>query len=271
MIGLFDSGIGGLTVARELRRRLPGLGLVYFGDTARTPYGNKSPEVISRYGLEATKFLVEQGCQIVVVACNTVSAVGLTAIHQAYPKLPVFDVITPAVTAVVKHQTDKKKSAANSASRVGVMGTRALVTSGLYQKLLSQAGSYKVIASAAPLLVPLVEEGWLDSPETKRVIKRYLAPFKQAQVESLVLACTHYPLLKNIIASRLGKRVFVIDPAVETAKAVAEWLSQHPEVEAKLAKGPGRFYVSDRTEHTQAIAQKWLGQKIDLEQIQLNS
>jgi glutamate racemase len=270
MIGLFDSGIGGLTVVRELRRRLPGLDLIYFGDTARTPYGNKSPEVISRYGLEATKFLVDQGCQIVVVACNTVSAVGLDAIKQAYPKLPVFDVITPAVRAVVEHQTNSTKPAAKNKSRIGIMGTRALVKSGLYQKLLAQAGSYQVIASAAPLLVPLVEEGWLNSPETKRVIKRYLTPFKQAQVQALVLACTHYPLLKNIITPRLGKRVWVVDPAVETVKAVAGWLSEHPEVGDKLAKGPGNFYVSDWTEHTQAIAQKWLGQKIKLAQVKLD-
>lgn len=260
MIGLFDSGIGGLTVVREVQRRLPGYALMYFGDTARTPYGNKSAEVIARYGLEATKFLVDRGCQVVVVACNTVSAVGLTAIKQAYPNLPLFDVVTPAVRAV---------QSVSRGHHIGVIGTRALVSSGIYQRLLREMNDFKVTIQAAPLLVPLVEEGWLDQPETKRVIKRYLAPFKQAQVDTLVLACTHYPLLKPLIVPRVGKRVKVVDPAEETAIALAKWISEHHEVERSLERGPSRFYVTDLTPHTQTIAQKWLGSNVKLEQVSL--
>ncbi len=258
MIGLFDSGVGGLTVVKEVMRKLPGVALTYFGDTARTPYGNKSAEVVAAYGLEAAKFLVDRGAQVLVVACNTVSAVGLDAIKQAYPKLPVFDVITPAVSAIT----------ASGAKHVGVMGTRALVTSGIYQRLLKTAGDYQVIAGAAPLLVPLVEENWLNKPETKRIIKHYLAPFKQAQVECLVLACTHYPLLKKLIAARLGKRVQVIDPAAATAAALADWLKQNPAAVA-LTPGQSHFYVSDLTPQAQAIAQNWLGTTITLEKVSL--
>ena len=262
MIGLFDSGIGGLTVVRELKRLLPGVALAYFGDTARTPYGNKSAEVVSRYGLEATKFLVDKGCQMVVVACNTVSAVGLQAIRQAYPQLPLFDVITPAVSAVSRLPLKRKK--------VGVMGTRALVGSNIYQRLLAEVNGFTVVAQAAPLLVPLVEEGWFDKPETKRVVRHYLRSFKQAQVEALVLACTHYPLLKEVIASRLGKRITIIDPATATAAVVVEWLKQHPGVDSRLERDSSRFYVSDLTDHTKMIAQKWLGQKITLERVSLS-
>ncbi len=254
MIGLFDSGIGGLTVLKEMAKKLPGAALVYFGDTARTPYGNKSAEVVTQYGLEAAKFLVEHGAKAIVVACNTVSAVGLEAIKSAYPGVPVFNVITPVVTAVEK-LTLKQRT-------VGVMGTRALVGSGIYQRLL-QPGGYRVVAYAAPLLVPLVEEGWLDKPETKRIVKNYLAPFKRNQVEVLVLACTHYPLLKKIIAPRMGRRVKIVDPAEETAAVVAAWAAEHGE---SLA-GESRFYVTDLTPHTQEIASKWLGRMVVLEKI----
>lgn len=260
MIGLFDSGIGGLTVLREVAKLLPNVTLVYFGDTARTPYGNKSAEVVSAYGLEATKFLVERGAKAIIVACNTVSAVGLQAIKQAYPKLPVFDVVTPAVEAVVRLP---------QAHRIGVMGTRALVGSGIYQRLLKQHNSYEVVAHAAPLLVPLVEEGWLDKPETKRIIKSYLTPFKQAQVDTLVLACTHYPLLKTLIQARVAKRTVVVDPAEETARVVAAWVLQHPEVSEPATGAGSHFYVTDLTPQTQAIAQAWLKRAIKLELVHL--
>lgn len=261
MIGLFDSGIGGLTVLKEVAKLLPQNSLIYFGDTARTPYGNKSAEVITEYGLQAANFLVERGAKILIVACNTVSAVGLEAIKKTYPEIPVFDVVTPAVRAIAKLSI--------SAKRVGVMGTRALVASGIYQRLLKGVNGFNVFAYSAPLLVPLVEEGWFNKPETKRIIKTYLAPFKRSQVEVLVLACTHYPLLKKVIAPRLGKKVFIVDPAEETAREVADWLKQHPEISSQFEKGTSHFYVSDLTPQFQNIAQKWLGRAIVLEKIHL--
>ncbi len=259
MIGLFDSGIGGLTVVKEVMKKLPDYSFIYFGDTARTPYGNKSAEVVCEYGLQAAKFLVEHGATVIVVACNTVSSVGLEAIKQSYPKIPVFDVISPAIAKV--QQLPKLKA-------IGVIGTRALVNSGVYQKSLTDAG-HRVVAYPAPLLVPLVEEGWLNKPETKRIIKTYLTPFKQAQVDTLILACTHYPLLKRLISPRLSKRTVVIDPAVETAVALANWLQVNPEVDTTLTRGRSHFYVSDLTPQFQVIAEKWLGGKITLERVNL--
>lgn len=257
MIGLFDSGIGGLTVLKEVAKRLPSAALTYFGDTARTPYGNKSAVVVTQYGLEAAKFLVERGAKAIVVACNTVSAVGLEAIKKAHPDIPVFDVVSPAITAVEKLKLKHRA--------VGVMGTRALVGSGIYQRLLKEKNNYRVVAQAAPLLVPLVEEGWFDKPETKRIVKAYLAPFKSSQVEALVLACTHYPLLKKIIAPRLGRRVKIVDPAEETAAAVAVWAKAHSET----LSGESHYFVTDLTPHTQEIASRWLGKKVTLEKIDL--
>lgn len=256
MIGLFDSGIGGLTVVKEVMKLLPEHSLVYLGDTARTPYGNKSPEVVSAYGLEAVKFLQDKGATVIVVACNTVSAVGMDTIRKSYPNLPLFDVVTPAVQSVVQE---------GKGHRVGVMGTRALVQSGIYQTLLAEAGKFEVVAHAAPLLVPLVEEGWLDRPETKRIVKRYLTPFKQAQVDTLVLACTHYPLLRTVIAARAGRRVKLIDPAEQTAKTLVQWLQQHSEVDKQLPRGQSHFYATDVTDQAQAIAEKWLKRPVTLE------
>lgn len=261
MIGLFDSGIGGLTVLREVMQRLPNYSLMYFGDTARTPYGNKSAEVVAEYGLEAARFLIERGAQVIVVACNTVSAVGLEAIRRAYPSIPVFDVITPAVGAISRLALKRRS--------VGVMGTRALVASGVYQRLLKERSSYRVIAQPAPLLVPLVEEGWLDKPETKRIVKSYLTPFKRAQIEALVLACTHYPLLKPILRPRLGRQIHLVDPAEETAQSVAEWVRQHPELVPSAQPPEYRFFVTDLTPNTQAIAERWLRRKLRLDKIHL--
>lgn len=258
MIGLFDSGIGGLTVVREIMKLLPDIGLVYFGDTARTPYGNKSPEVITQYGLEAADFLVSKGATVIVVACNTVSAVGLEAIKKTYPNIPVFDVINPAVAKVTAGNFD----------RVGVMGTRALVKSEVYQHILAQS-KIEVIASSAPLLVPLVEEGWLDRPETKRIVKSYVRPFVKQQVEALILACTHYPLLRNVIRAKLSKRIALIDPAVATAEALVTWLKTNPIAIKELSVKQSHFYVTDLTPQFQSIAEKWLNRKIALEKIKL--
>lgn len=260
MIGLFDSGVGGLTVLREVERRLPGTKLVYFGDTARTPYGNKSAEVVSGYGVEAAGFLVRAGARVLVVACNSVSAVGLEAIRAEFPKVPLFDVITPAVTAV---------RALPKVTRVGIMGTRALVGSNVYQRLLSAQKDVRVFAHAAPLLVPLAEEGWVDRPETKRIVRRYLTPFKQAQIDTLVLACTHYPLLKEIIRARLPKRTRLVDPAEATAQALHDWLKEYPAEAKKLPEGESELYLTDVAPHTLEVAQRWLRRNVQVEKVTL--
>ncbi len=265
MIGLFDSGVGGLTVLKEVQKKLPGAKLIYLGDTARTPYGNKSAEVVSRYGVEAARFLVEKGAKIIVVACNTVSAVGIEAIKKEFPKIKVFDVITPTVQAITTVSKKTKNQWLGTRNyQVGIMGTRALVNSGIYQKLLKEQGDFEVIARSAPLLVPLVEENWLDKSETKRIVKTYLQPFKQHQVDALVLACTHYPLLKKIIIPRLPKRAILIDPAEETASALLKNIKVDD-----LEMGESEFYVTDLNEQTQMIAEKWLRRKVKLQKVSL--
>ncbi|MFA4937310.1 MAG: glutamate racemase [Patescibacteria group bacterium] len=259
MIGAFDSGIGGLTVVKAIWKLLPQAPLIYFGDTARTPYGNKSAEVVSTFGVEAARFLVSRGVTVLVVACNTVSAVGMDALKNEFPALPIFEVITPAV---------EKVRGLSKSKRVGIIGTRALVNSNIYKNLLTNEG-FQVFQQAAPLLVPLVEENWLDKPETKRIIKGYLRALKQQQVDTLVLACTHYPLLKKIIASRVGKKVKIVDPADEVAVKLKEYLATSGNQE-QLGSTPSHFYVSDLTPHFQEIAQKWLDRKINLEKVSLH-
>lgn len=275
MIGLFDSGVGGLTVAKAVAKKLPNVKMFYLGDTARAPYGNKSAEVVVQYGLEAARFLVEKGARILVVACNTVSAVGIPAIKKAFPDVPVFDVITPTIEAIVNKKFEIRNSTRLPArqefeiKRVGVMGTRALVASGTYQKLLKERGDFAVIAKSAPLLVPLVEENWLGTPETKRIVKTYLRAFKQEQVDALVLACTHYPLLKKIITPRLSKRTVLIDPADETAKVLASWAEENKNLKGIFEEGESEFFVTDLNEQTQMIADKWLGNKVKLNKVSL--
>ncbi len=256
MIGLFDSGIGGLTVVRALRRLRPEVDLIYFGDTARTPYGNKSAKVVEQYGLEAAKFLLDKGATALVVACNTVSAVGVEAIKKTWPKVPVFEVISPVADKIISGHFKK----------VGIMGTRATINSQAYQKRLTGSG-IKVTAEPAPLLVPLVEENYINKPATKRIVKSYLSPFKQAQVEVLVLACTHYPLLKKIIRSRLSKKIKIFDPADETARAVVAWLNNNPQEAVRINSRRSHYFVSDLTPHFQKVAEQWLGQKINLEKV----
>lgn len=239
---------------KQLQKELPGYGIVYFGDTARYPYGNKSPETITRYAMEDARFLLSHGATIIVVGCNTASSVAVDALKKEFPKVPIFDVITPVVTAA---------AVASKTGRIGVIGTRATISSGIYERLLSAAGKkLAIIAKPAPLLVPLVEEGWAAKPETKTIVKKYLLPFKQQQVDTLILGCTHYPLIHDVIQQKAGKRVTLVDPAFETAKAVREYLSGHPQDAAAAKAGESQFYLSDVTPHAQETASQFLGQRV---------
>lgn len=249
MIGVFDSGLGGLTVVRELERVLPDAALLYFGDTARYPYGQRSSEVIQRYALQDAQFLIAKGATMILIACNTASAVASETLKNEL-SVPVFEVITPAVDAAL---------AVTKTKRIGLLGTRATVASGIYDRLLAEKGDYTVVANAAPLLVPIVEEGFIDKPETKTIIRKYYAPIRRATVDTLILGCTHYPMLKSIIAKRAGKRVTVVDPAVETAQRVAAFVREHPE---HITHGESTFYLSDVTGHARAVARRWLGHDI---------
>jgi len=247
MIGVFDSGIGGLTVVRSLMKQLPNYDIIYFGDTARTPYGSKSPETVVGYALENTEFLLKQGAKIIVMACNTASSVASDPVAENFD-IPIFEVISPASAKAIESSRNLI---------VGIIGTRATVKA-------------KVYSVACPLLVPLVEEGWLKKPETVMIIKKYLHPLKTRQIDTLILGCTHYPLLIDKIQRKIGKRVTVIDSSIALAESVRIFLNTHPEVDDSLGKnGAFRLFVSDVTEQFEKTAQATLKKKVLLEHIKL--
>jgi glutamate racemase len=254
MIGIFDSGVGGLTVAKEIMKELPGYDLVYFGDTARAPYGNKSKETIIKYALEDADFLIKKGAKILVIACNTASAYAYGVLKEKYPEIPVFEVITPAAEAAA--------SAAKS-GRIGVIGTRATVKSGIYEEKLKALGDYEITAAACPLFVPFIEEGWTDKSELKMIARRYLAGFKN--IDTLILGCTHYPIIKSIIRHRAGRRVKLVDSAEAVTKKIKNFLTDNPAIDTGLAKnGKTEFFMSDVTEQNKKVADKILNTNIKI-------
>jgi glutamate racemase len=261
MIGVFDSGIGGLTVVKALRERLPDHDILYFGDTARTPYGNKSPDTVIQYALEDTRFLLNRGAQMVIMACNTASSVAPKAVAGQYD-VALFEVITPAVAMALKH---------SRTGRVGVIGTRATVASDVYrEKIADLRPEARVYSAACPLLVPLVEEGWLKRPETAMIVKKYLYPLKIRQIDTLILGCTHYPLLKQVIQRKIGKRVRIVDSSVSVAGEVQRFLEERPDMDARLSKtGQIHIAVSDITPQFEKIARATLKSSVSLEAVRL--
>jgi glutamate racemase len=214
-IGVFDSGIGGLTVVSALRNLLPNEAIFYLGDTARVPYGGKSAATVQRYSLEIASMLLEENAKTVVVACNTASAVALSQLTESAP-VTVTGVILPGAQAAV---------AATRAGHIGVIGTRATINSGAYERALRSLDSeIRVTARACPLLVPLIEEGWLERPITDQIIMQYVGPLVDEGIDTLVLGCTHYPLLRNAIARLLGNTITLVDSAQNCANAVRELL-----------------------------------------------
>ncbi len=255
MIGVFDSGVGGLTVVRALEQLLPSLSLVYFGDVARTPYGSKSKDTILRYSRQNTEFLLEQGAKLIIVGCNSAASVAGHLLQKEY-QVPVLEVITPAVNLAVE---------SSRTGRIGVIGTRATISSGIYEEEMQhRRPDCKVISQPCPLLVPLVEEGWMGKKETKTILKKYLQPLKMQSIDTLVLGCTHYPLLKSLIVPRIGKGVRLIDSSIAVAGVLQDYLDTHPEFNEEL-KGSGinQYYVSDMTETVQSVARDIFSRDID--------
>jgi len=252
-IGIFDSGIGGLTVARAVYQRLPGESTIYFGDTARVPYGPKSPETVRRYSLEILQWLLGQGIKLVVVACNTSTAHALPALRAASP-VPVLGVIEPGARAAV---------AASRGGPAGVIGTAGTIASNAYARAIhALSPAAQVEQVACPLFVPLVEEGWFDHPATELIAREYLAPLSQAGVDTLVLGCTHYPLLKPLLGRVMGADVRLIDSAEETARAAAEALVEHG-LEAPPDKTVyHRFVVSDDEPRFRQVGSRFIGKKL---------
>jgi glutamate racemase len=261
MIGIFDSGIGGLTVVKSVMERNPGYDIIYFGDTARTPYGTKSADTVIKYSVENIDFLLQHGAKIVVMACNTASSVAAYRVTETFD-VPIFEVVTPAT-----------EQAVNSSEKfvVGVIGTRATINSGMYEKKIKMMKpDAKVYSVACPLLVPLVEEGWMNKPETMMIIKKYLLPLKVRQIDTLILGCTHYPLLKDKIQRKIGKKVTIIDSSISVAEKVKSFLDAHPEIDRRLGKnGAFRLFVSDITEQFEKTARITLKRKVFLEHVKL--
>ena len=252
-VGVFDSGIGGLTVMRELMRRLPGEHLLYFGDTARLPYGSKSGETVRRFSRENVELLLELGVKMVVVACNTSTAHALEELRSSFP-IPVVGVIGPGARAAVR---------ATRSGRVGVLGTYGTVRSDAYgRQLRSLRPDLEVVSRPCPLLVPLAEEGLLEHPATRLIASEYLAPFTSDSIDALILGCTHYPLFKPLLGEILGPRVTLIDSAEETAREVEEVLAGRGLGRAAATPGDRRFLVSDLPEQFRRVGRVFLGEEL---------
>jgi glutamate racemase len=249
-IGVFDSGIGGLTVLRVIHRTLPGESTVYLGDTARVPYGTKSPEVVTRYALNNARFLVERGIKLLVVACNTASAVALPALEEAL-EVPVVGVIRPGA---------RKAARTTRSGVVGVIGTEGTVMSGSYEReLLKIRPGATVKKRPCPLFVPLAEEGWEDHPVSAAVAGEYLGDFASGGMDTLILGCTHYPVLRGPIQKAVGDAITLVDSATATAEMVAE------EIERLGLARPGddspahEFFVTDVPQRFQTVGERFLG------------
>jgi glutamate racemase len=264
VLGVFDSGIGGLTVVRHLRRLLPWVPIVYFGDTARVPYGTKSDATVRRFAGEAVRFLTQFRVGRVVVACNTVSAVALRPLAREFQNLPIDGVIEPGAEAAV---------ATTRSGRIGVIGTRATVASGAYERAVKAAARRagkraRVYAAACPLLVPLAEEGMENSRAARDVLRDYLAPLQRRKVDTLILGCTHYPPFRRALQSVVGPRVRLIDSGEATARRLARTLRRvrlragAEGAGARRRRGALRCYVSDIPRQFERIGRRFLGHRV---------
>jgi len=260
-LGVFDSGLGGLTVAAALRRALPRERLIYLGDTARVPYGTRSAETVVRYARGCAKLLTERGVKALIIACNTVSAVAVE-ILRAELDLPVLGVVEPGARAALNALSGQGRP-----GPIGVLGTPGMVASGAYPRAVSQLSTrFEVVAQAAPLFVPLVEEGWLTGEVPRLAARRYLEPLVAANVSVIVLGCTHYPLLKQIIsevaAEMAGRIIPVVDSAEATAAAVQVWINDEKIASAATEPAVGselELLVTDLPKSFAAMAEQMLG------------
>jgi glutamate racemase len=275
-IGIFDSGLGGLIILRDIIKKLPQYDYVYLGDNARTPYGNRSQDVIYKFTEQAVDFLFKQDCELIIIACNTASAKALRKIQQDwlpknYPDRRVLGVIRPVVEDAVK--IAKKK--------IGVIGTKGTIISEAYIKEIqkfppkadpprAENPQLEVMQKATPLLVSLVEEGWQKNNVVKKILRIYLRSLKLAKIDTLILGCTHYPILFREIQSIMGKRVKVLNSGEIIANSLADYLARHQEIENKLDKNSKyEFLVTDISEHYEKLGRDWFGPEIKFEKIEL--
>lgn len=250
-IGIFDSGVGGLTVMKEIVALLPGENIIYFGDTARVPYGTRSRETVTKYSIENTEFLMSKGIKALVVACNTASSVSLAFLRREF-SVPVIGVVEPGARAAA---TDTKLK------KIAVIGTEATINSRSYEEAIKAIdSSVEVSGIACPLFVPLIEEGWLDGEIVKLTAEKYLSSLRYNGVDSIVLGCTHYPMIKDVIKDLLG--VPLIDSAVETAKEVKRVLEEKGMLRRSTDEGSREFFVTDFPEKFSRVGENFLGHEI---------
>ncbi len=261
-IGIFDSGVGGLTVLRELVKTLPQEDTIYFGDTARVPYGTKSPDTVIRYSQEIAAFLTKQDIKLLVVACNTASAVALPTLRRSL-SIPVVGVIEPGAKRAVE---------VTRSGVIGVIGTSGTIRSSAYSRAIKRLNpNISVLARPCPLFVPLAEEGWTDNEIARMTAHLYLDELRQADVDTLVLGCTHYPLLKKTIADVIGPNVTLVDSAEETARTVATILQEKKLLRPHAEQGNHHYYVTDVPAGFIRVGNRFLGGKLgDVYQISLD-
>lgn len=252
-IGVFDSGIGGLTVVKEILKELPNESIIYLGDTARVPYGTRGKEVIKKFALELTDFLLKKKVKFLVVACNTISATCLNEIVRISP-VPVLGVIKEAVSAAIK---------STKTNTIGVIGTQATILSSVYEKEIKKTNiKVRIIAQACPLFVPLAEEGKVSGKATELIAKEYLKKFNNTKIDTLILGCTHYPVLKNVIQKVIGKKIKLIDSAKPTAQKLRKLLEANNLLNKD--KNPKlEFFVTDAPDRVYNVARSFLGKALD--------
>jgi len=260
-IGIFDSGLGGLTVLKEIVKALPQEDTIYLGDTARVPYGTKSPETVTRYSEEITSFLVKREIKLLVVACNTASAVSLDALKKRF-SIPIVGVIEPGA---------RRAASVTRTGKVGVIGTEGTIKSSAYARAIKQLNpEIEVLTRACPLFVPLAEEGWTDNQVARLTAQSYLAGLREAGVDTLVLGCTHYPLLKGIIGEVMGDGVRLVDSAEETAFTVAEILRNQGLLRPTSEQGNHHYFVTDVPAGFIRVGNRFLGGRLgDVHQVNL--
>lgn len=244
-IGIFDSGIGGLTIMSEIQDQLPGEDILYLGDTARVPYGSRSKETVTQYALESSRYLTKKGIKALIIACNTASALALDEVKAEISGIPVFGVIKPGARAAAKATKNKV---------VGVIGTEATVRSQAYQRQVRKhIRDAEIIGIGCPLFVPIIEEGWQNSSMATLTAQTYLSGFDQHEIDTLILGCTHYPALRATIQRVMGAKVRLVNPAYETAKEVKHVLTEKGMLSDRLEGGEVQFFVTDAPERFQRV------------------
>ncbi len=254
-IGIFDSGVGGLTVLRAVRHRLPRESVIYLGDTARVPYGTKSPATIERYAVEDAAFLIEKGVKMILVACNTASAMARERLREVFT-IPLLSVLGPGARMAAQ---------VTRTGRIGVIATEATTESGAYERAIRESSGdrkVEIFSQACPLFVPLVEEGEINSQVIRIVAEQYLEPLRRKEIDTLVLGCTHYPLIKRVIGETIGEDVTLVDSAEATADETAQLLEREGLLNRNSEDINSQFYVTDAAKRFHRIAERILGEPL---------